>query len=230
MVIMQKQLLLDLGTPQPPSLQDFVTGRNAEVLQQLNAMADRRSGDHFAYLWGEPATGKTHLLQSLAQAAPARYITPSSPLGDFSFSPEVSLYLLDDCERLSPPKQIAAFNLFNQIRSSQTAYFVTAGNCAPMALPLRDDLQSRLCWGLVYQVQGLTDVEKLQVLAAQAQKRGLNLSAGVLPWLLTHYRRDLHSLSRLLSELDRFSLQMKRTVTLPLLHDLLKQKLELNDD
>ena len=227
---MQKQLLLDLGTPQPPSLHDFVTGRNAEVLQQLNAMAERRSSDHFAYLWGEPGTGKTHLLQSLVQAAPARYITPSSPLDDFSYSPEVFLYLLDDCDDLPPPKQIAAFNLFNQIRDSRTAYLVTAGDRPPMALPLRDDLRSRLCWGLVYQLHGLTDEEKCQVLAAQAQKKGLNLSPGVLPWLLSHYHRDLHSLTHILNELDHYSLQMKRMVTLPLLHDLLKKRLELKDD
>ncbi len=227
---MQKQLLLDLGAPPPPSLKDFVVGRNAEVLQLLNAMAERRSPDRFVYLWGEPATGKTHLLQSLAQTAPARYIASHSSLGDFTFSPEISLYLLDDCDKLPPHEQIAAFNLFNQVRDSRTAYLVTAGICAPMALPLRDDLRSRLCWGLVYQLHDLTDEEKRQVLASQAQSRGLNLSAGVLPWLLTHYRRDLHSLVQILDELDRYSLQMKRTITLPLLHELLKQKLEQTDD
>ena len=227
---MQKQLLLNLGTPRPPSLQDFVTGQNAEVLQQINAMAERRSPDRFAYLWGNPGTGKTHLLQSLAQMAPARYITPSSPLGDFTYSPEVSLYLLDDCENLSPQKQVAAFNLFNQIRDSKTAYLLTAGGCAPMALPLRDDLRSRLCWGLIYQLHGLTDGEKYQVLATQAKQRGLNLSPNVLPWLLSHYDRNLHSLAQILDELDRYSLQMKRVVTLPLLHDLLQKRLELKDD
>ncbi|MBR7069341.1 MAG: DnaA regulatory inactivator Hda [Oxalobacter sp.] len=227
---MQKQLLLDLGTSLPPSLKDFVVGRNAEVLQLLHGIAERRSPNHFAYLWGEAGTGKTHLLQSLAQYAPARYIASYSPLGDFSFSPEISLYLLDDCDRLPPREQIAAFNLFNQIRDSQSAYLVTAGNCAPMALPLRDDLRSRLCWGLAYQLHGLTDEEKLEALAAQAKSRGINLSAGVLPWLLAHYRRDLHSLVQILDELDHYSLQMKRTVTLPLLHDLLQQKLEQPHD
>ncbi len=227
---MQKQLLLDLGTPLPPSLQDFVTGKNVEVLQQLKAMAERRASDHFAYLWGEPATGKTHLLQSLTQYSSARYITPYSPLEDFSFLPEVSLYLLDDCDKLPPQKQIATFILFNQIHDSQMAYFISAGTCAPMALPLRDDLRSRLCWGLTYKIHGLTDEEKQQVLFIQAQKRGLSLSVGVLPWLLSHYHRDMHSLTKVLDELDRYSLQMKRMVTLPLLHDLLQKKLELKDD
>ena len=221
---MQNQLLLDLGTPQPPSLQDFIVGRNLEVMQILNDIAKRTSHDRFIYLWGKHAVGKTHLLQSLAQYSPARYIASHSPLADFTYSPEITLYLLDDCDKLPARRQIAAFNLFNQVRDNNTAYLVTAGICAPLALQLREDLRSRLCWGLVYQLHDLTDEEKIQVLTSQAKSRGINLSAGVLPWLLTHYQRDLHSLAEILNELDQYSLQTKRTVTLPLLYELLEQK------
>ncbi len=227
---MMQQMLLDLGTPHLPSLQDFVVGRNAEVFQLLNAMADRTSSDRFVYLWGESGAGKTHLLQSLAQCLPARYIASHSPLADFTYSPDVSLYLIDDCDRLPPRRQIAAFSLFNQVKESGTAYLVTAGAYAPLSLQLRNDLRSRLCWGLVYQIHGLSDEEKMMALADQAKQRGLSLSTGVLPWLLTHYRRDMHSLTKILDDLDQYSLQTKRTVTLPLLYELLDQKLELKND
>ncbi len=40
-------------------------------------------------------------------------------------------------------------------------------------------------------------------------------------YLLTHYRRDMPSLMALLDALDRFSLEQKRAVTLPLLRTLL---------
>lgn len=227
---MMQQMPLDLGTPRLPSLQDFTVGRNAEVFQLLNGIADRTSSDRFVYLWGEPGTGKTHLLQSLAQNGPARYITSHSPLADFTYTPEISLYLIDDCDQLPPRRQIEAFGLFNQVRDSNTAYLVTAGACAPLSLKLRDDLRSRLCWGLVYQIHGLSDEEKITVLSNQAKLRGLNLSTGVLPWLMTHYKRDMHSLARILDDLDHYSLQTKRTVTLPLLYELLDQKLELKND
>ncbi|MBO4790031.1 MAG: DnaA regulatory inactivator Hda [Oxalobacter sp.] len=227
---MQRQLLLDLGTPEPPTLADFTIGENNEIIEQLKAIADRQATDHFLYLWGDLGFGKTHLLQALAQYAPARYLTPNSPIDDFIYSPETTLYLIDDCESLSPALQIAAFNLFNEIRDEHTAYLFTAGNCAPMALELRDDLRSRLCWGLIYQVQGLPDEAKLDVLARIAKKRGIRLSEGVLPWLLTHYRRDMHSLTQIIDELDTYSLEMKRVVTLPLLNSLLAQKLELKND
>ena len=41
---------------------------------------------------------------------------------------------------------------------------------------------------------------------------------------------QLHSLTQIIDELDTYSLEMKRVVTLPLLNSLLAQKLELKND
>ena len=165
------------------------------------------------------------MLKALSQFSPARYIPSDAPETDFSYSPQCNLYLLDDCERLDSQKQIAAFNLFNQVRENN-GYMITSGPCTPLALDLRDDLKSRLCWGLVYQIKSLSDEEKMAALNEQARQRGFTISPGVLPYLITHYQRDMHSLSMILDALDRYSLQTKRTITLPLLHDLLQQKQE----
>ena len=42
-------------------------------------------------------------------------------------------------------------------------------------------------------------------------------------YLLTHFRRDMPSLMALLDALDRFSLEQKRAITLPLLRTMLAQ-------
>lgn len=220
-----QQLLLNLDTGNAPSLDTYLTGQNGEVVHLLREIAYRTSREHFVYLWGDNATGKTHLLKALSQFSPARYIPADAPETDFSYSPQCNLYLLDDCERLDSQKQIAAFNLFNQIRENN-GYMITSGPCTPLALDLRDDLKSRLCWGLVYQIKSLSDEEKMAALNEQARQRGFTISPGVLPYLITHYQRDMHSLSMILDALDRYSLQTKRTITLPLLHDLLQQKQE----
>lgn len=220
-----QQLLLNLNTGNTPSLDTYLTGKNEEVIQLLREIADRQSREHFVYLWGENAAGKTHLLKAMSQFSPARYIPAEAAESDFIYSPECDLYLLDDCDQLDSDKQVAAFNLFNQVRENH-AYMITSGSCTPLALDLRDDLKSRLCWGLVYQIKGLSDEEKIAALNEQAKQRGFTLSPGVLPYLITHYQRDMHSLSMILDALDRYSLQTKRTITLPLLHDLLQQKQE----
>ena len=215
-----KQLVLDLGAEHPPSLDSFEVGQNAEMAHLMQQFAQRSAREHFAYLWGETAAGKTHILQGLAASEGARYIAPGAPPSHFDYAPDVSLYLLDDCDQLSPEAQIDAFALFNQIRE-HGAYMVSTGPVPPAVLPVREDLRTRMGWGLIYQIHGLSDQEKIAALTHAAEARGLTLSASVLPYLLSHFKRDMRSLSTMLEALDQYSLETQRPVTLPLLRDLL---------
>ena len=52
------------------------------------------------------------------------------------------------------------------------------------------------------------------------------LSPGLLPYLITHFRRDMRSLSAMLEALDRYSLETKRPITLPLLRSLLQMEIQ----
>jgi DnaA family protein len=217
-----KQLVLDLGADQAQSLDSFEVGQNAELAHLMHQFAERSSREHFAYLWGEAAAGKTHLLQALAATANSRYIASDAPDSAFVYSPDVSLYLLDDCNQLSAQAQIDAFALFNQIRE-HGAYMVSTGPVPPAVLPVREDLRTRMGWGLIYQIHGLSDDEKIAALTHAAEARGLTLSASVLPYLLSHFKRDMRSLSTMLDALDQYSLETQRPVTLPLLRDLLLQ-------
>ncbi len=90
----------------------------------------------------------------------------------------------------------------------------------PLGLKVREDLRTRLAWGLVFRLNPLSDDEKITVLMQAAQARGLQLSHDVPTWLIKHYQRDLRSLMRLLDALDQFSLEKKRAVTLPLMREL----------
>lgn len=219
-----RQLVLDLGADKPPTLDTFVVGQNAELAQLLHHFAHRDGGmpgERFVYLWGEAGAGKSHLLQALADDARSRYIPAGSEEDDYLFDQDITLYLMDDCQQLSPDVQIAAFALFNQVRENG-ALLVSAGDKPPAGLALREDLRTRLGWGLIYQVHGLTDEEKIEALTQAAQARGITLSQGVLPYLITHFRRDMRSLSAMLDALDQYSLETQRPITLPLLRSLLQ--------
>ena len=91
-------------------------------------------------------------------------------------------------------------------------------------LQIREDLKTRLVWGLVFQMHALSDSEKLQALQQAATERGLQISSEVAPWLLKHFHRDMPSLMSLLEALDNYSLETKRAITLPLLKEMLAQK------
>jgi DnaA family protein len=217
-----KQLVLDLGADPAHSLETFQVGENAELAHLMHLFAKRASREHFCYLWGETGAGKTHLLQALAATPGSRYIPFDAPEEQFVHAPETSLYLVDDCDRLAPARQVDAFALFNQIRE-HGAYMVCTGPVPPAVLPVREDLRTRMGWGLVYQIHGLSDDQKIAALTQAAEARGLTLSASVLPYLLSHFKRDMRSLSTMLDALDQYSLETQRPVTLPLLRDLLLQ-------
>ena len=158
-----RQLTLDLIKPPKPSFDNFVVGRNAEVVAALRAVR-RDSGERFVYLWGDIGAGRSHLLQAVGQDAPRGEV----PL----FDAGRRVYVVDDVDSLHESQQQRLFVLLNEIRSGGAARFVAAGNAAPMHLDLRDDLRTRLAWGLVYQVHALSDDEKAQALSAHAVSRG----------------------------------------------------------
>jgi DnaA family protein len=210
-----RQLPLDISPPAPPTLENFVAGRNAELLATLQQIRAGHCKEHFVTLWGEPGCGRGHLLQALAGSIPIAE-------GQLVHCATPELTLVNRVTALDTAAQQVLFNRYNQIREQGHGSIVVSADAAPLQLNLREDLRTRLGWGLVFQVLGLSDQEKSAALYNQARARGLQLAADVVPWLLTHYRRDMPSLSALLDALDKYSLEKKRAVTLPLLRELLK--------
>jgi len=203
-----KQLLLDIQPAAAPSLDNFIAGRNAEALHSLRLATTANANDagiRFIYLWGDTGSGKSHLL------AAAREIATYSAH---------TIFCADDVHLLSNDQQIALFNTYNQLRETSGA-LIASGIAAPMQMNLRDDLATRLAWGLSYQLHPLSDEEKAQALKNHAQARGMKLPDEVLEYCLRHLRRDMPSLISTLDALDEWSLTYKRPVTLPLLRQLL---------
>jgi DnaA family protein len=219
-----RQLLLDWGAARPQTLDSFVAGRNRELAALLRAMTNEAAdavGHRLLLIWGEAGAGKSHLLNALSVNPTTKLLTPAASVDAFSWSVAISIYLIDDCDQLDETRQQALFHLINQVRDNGSI-LVASAKQAPLQLALREDLRTRLGWGLVYQLHGLSDEEKIDALSKSAEARGLSLSAGVLPYLLTHFRRDMQSLSTMLDALDRYSLETQRPITLPLLRELLQ--------
>lgn len=219
-----RQLVLELAPPPAPTLDNYVPGRNGAALQALRDIARGSGPERFVYLWGEPGSGRTHLLRGLAQAAggrTAQYLgeAPGSSLENDSLK-EDRLIAVDDVQNLSADGQIALFDLYNRVRAGGGA-LAAGGDAAPAQLALRADLRSRLAWGLAFQLHPLSDAEKAEALRKHARGRALDLHEDVVAYLLKHARRDMASLIGILDALDRCSLEQKRPVTLPLVRDAL---------
>lgn len=204
-----QQLLLDIQHPPVALFDQFVIGQNAELLHHLKSAISHAEANRFIYLWGESGSGKTHLLKACEAG-------------------EINVVCVDDVHLLDMNAQIALFNTYNQIRAQnqqagepQTALIV-AGNAAPTQMRLRDDLATRLAWGLTYQVHALTDEEKALALMTHADARGMRLPTDVIEYCLRYLRRDLPTLIATVNALDEWSLTTKKPVTVPMLRQLLQ--------
>jgi DnaA family protein len=204
------QLPLDLLQPLQPSFENFVVGRNAEALAALRALAAGIAAERSLYLWGGSGSGRSHLTAALEHAGAWRWTVQADP-------ERAGLSVLDEVEQLDDAGQVALFNRLNAVRADARLGSVVTGSSATAHLALREDLRTRLGWGLVYQLHALTDDEKLAALTAHVQSRGVQVADDLLPYLLSHLPRDMRTLTAAVDALDAFALARKRALTVPLL-------------
>jgi len=225
-----KQIALDIGLATAPAFSNFFTGPNNAALSHLQLWSGSPLRSPVpTYLWGEPGSGKTHLLKAavgaLQQQGARIGWLDASVIEPPDFDESWTAVILDECHLYSAVQQQAAFNWFvNAVSSAdgQPRGVLAAGEVPPADLLLRDDLRSRLGWGHVYELHALTEPERRGVLRAQADARGIFLSDEVISFVLTRFSRDLSSLMQLLDQLDGYVLQTQRAVTVPLLKAMLE--------
>lgn len=112
-------------------------------------------------------------------------------------------------------------HLYDLLREGPSCLLVASRN-KPTTLDLSlPDLHSRLNWGLVYQLEPLDDDQKHAALQLQATKRGMELSDEVADFLLRRSERDMHSLTNLLTQLERASMAAQRRLTVPFARQVL---------
>jgi DnaA family protein len=209
-----EQLVLALAAAEPPSFANFVVGANGEAVAALAAAAAGRAPGSIV-LWGAEGSGRTHLLRAFAAAAGARYVASAAALDEDT---DMRAAAIDDADRSDAPGQARLFTLYNAVRA-RGGTFVAAMDSPPARVALRDDLRTRLGWGLTFELRALADADKPAALLAHARQLGITLGDDVIAYLLAHGRRDMRTLLSTLAALDRHSLSTHRAITVPLLRD-----------
>jgi DnaA family protein len=225
-----QQIALDIGLAVPQTLDRFVPGANAGALEHLQHwVGGARPPSVPTYLWGEPGSGKSHLLQAAAEALSQRGLRvgrlDATSVSSQSFDEGWVAVLMDDVHLYTATQQEQAFNWFVNALTPACGPprgVLAAGRLPPADLRLREDLRSRLGWGEVYALQPPDESVRRAVLRAQAHARGLVLRDDVIDYVLARFPRDLASLSALLDQLDDYALRTRRAITIPLIKDMLE--------
>src|SRR5688572_9539125 len=141
-----KQLPLEISPAAEPSFDNYLAGPNAEAVARVRALASGELAESIVYLWGVPGSGRSHLLRAARRRNPG-------------------LVIADDVEALEADEQQALFVAINAARDGAPPV-LAAGALPPAQLKLREDLRTRLGWGLVYEIKPLDDADKARHLQA----------------------------------------------------------------
>lgn len=212
----------------------FHAGDNRALVERLRAMSGDSDPGAVVFIWGAPATGKTHLLQAAAGAAdasgrPFSFVDCNGAgardleVGLIESLAENVLVCLDNLSRKpgDEDRELVWLSLYEKIRQGRGNLMVAAAG-PPTELGLQTpDLVSRLSAGGVYRLAALDDDAKRRVLAGRSRDRGFDIPENVIEYIMRHHARDTRSLFLLLDRIDRASLSQHRRITLPFLRELL---------
>jgi len=228
------QLPLGVRLRDDATFANYYPGANAAALGYVECLCEADAGwtESLIYLWGAEGVGRSHLLQAACLRFEQRgELAVYLPLGEVvDHGPalldnleQCELVCLDDLDAVAGRAdwEEALFHLFNRLRDAGRRLLLSA-NASPRELAIGlPDLQSRLSLALVFQLQQLSDEDKLRALQLRASRRGLHLNDEVGRFILTRGARSMSALFELLERLDQASLQAQRKLTIPFLKETL---------
>lgn len=218
------QLPLPLQLRDASSFSSWVAGDNQGLVDGLRSLAANGRGQ--VYIWGQPGTGRSHLLEAVAREALARREQVSMLAGsELRLLPPSMLeglesadwLIVDDVEQVAglPDWEEALFHLYNRCTAAGVAMvFAAAGPPAELGIAL-PDLASRLAAGPVYRIQALADDDLEHLLVKRARGRGLEIGADVARFVVARCGRSPAALMACLANLDRAAMASQRRLTIP---------------
>ncbi len=223
------QLPLALRYPPDQRLETLVAADG--VVAQLAAFAAARQRQSLL-VTGAAGTGKTHVAIAVCAEAErlgrrVAFVPARSAAGRL----QDAVAALHDCDLVAidgldgiagnRADEIALFDLHNRLHDAGRLALYTA-TAAPDALALTlPDLRSRLGQATRLHLPALDDAGRHAMLRLRAERRGLQMDAAAIDWLLRRSDRDLPALTALLDRIDRASLASQRRVTVPFVRQLL---------
>ena len=227
----REQLELDVSREDPCVFENFYNGSNADVVSALRSMIGREGGAPF-WLWGAPATGKTHLLLASVRAATEVGLTSAYLPAHAGFRPDaldalrnIDLLCIDDADRIAgaPPVEEAMGGLCRELERRGSRLVLAASSTPRGAGFLRDDMRTRLASGQIWKLLPLTDEERLEAVQLRVRSRGINLPEATARFLMRRVRRNPSDVFILVDRLAALAANRSKQLTVPFVRLALRE-------
>ena len=223
---MVRQHTMALGLPDYAGFDNFHPSRNREVLALLREFLSDSDTGATTYIWGESGVGKTHLLFAACKLFDSSlYLSVAdqrvgADVLDMLDSHE--LICFDNFEAAAGRKEWEqGMMTLLERRDLPATKILVAAKAPPDALELNlPDLQSRLSGQQVLRLRPVSDEDRISILVDRAARRGMNIEQHVARYAINRYCRNMHSVLRLLHQVERSSLEQHRKITIPLINQL----------
>lgn len=225
------QIALPLTFDRHFSFDNYFSHQSSLIVDNLKTLISGH-GESMIGLYGASDSGKTHLINACAHYARQHEI--SFQLYD---GLDLSQYDANNFEGPETCEILAVDNLdalcgnqlweqkFCQIintckNEGFNLIFTLSENPSYLKCRLAD-FQSRLSWGLLLQLPTTAETDIGKVIKLRAGLLGIDLSKKVIAYLMIHYSRRLSEQIEILRILDRASLSEQKTITVPLVKQIL---------
>jgi DnaA family protein len=175
-----KQLGLPVLLNAKMRLHNFIGDKNAQILTFIDTLF-ANSNSSAVMVSGDKSSGKTHLLQGCTFAAMDKQlnavyidIKEECPEGLIAQLSEVDWVCIDNIEDASDTQQQELFDLYNQIKHTQTKLIVSAQNL-PSELDLLKDLKTRLSLAVNFTLENLSDEQKTTILQNKMADKNIHI-------------------------------------------------------
>ena len=226
-----RQLALQIQINERASLKNFfVSKNNNKTIQILKNILHGSDNEFQIFIDDLGSNGKSYLLQAICN--------------DFSYSDNSSIYIpmleainldpsilegvsdlnlicIDDVDLINKRSEweIALFNLINECYDKECLLFL-AGNINKLeAIP---DLVSRIKKMKILRLNATNDDELLEATQAISNNLNIKISDKNMNYLINNSKRDIKTIFRTLTKLERESLERKKSIGLNLIKEVIQ--------
>lgn len=243
---LNQQLIIDFNFEPEYNFDNFVKTTSTGLAYDAALLTARKPGSKCnpLVIFGEKGVGKTHLLRAIGNWSRSNskglrvlyldsknIITKFKRLDDefdvislVKRYKDVDILIIDDIDIVlkQPHFDEKIFHLYNHLiqRGKQLVF---ASSVPPHLLNFTDlNLKSRLKSGLSVKIEKMNDKDKRNVIKKLSKDFEISVPHNVANYILYNAPRDFESLHKIICQLNGFSLETKKKITISLVKKILK--------